>query len=76
MKTADIRLKLHQLIDTLEDKKAVAIYTLFENEISVEMKRKSLIDAERNNYLSGKGKNYSWSEIKDMALHKEKRHGL
>ncbi len=44
--------------------------------MNVEMKRKSLIEAERNNYLSGKGKNYSWSEIKDMALHKEKRHGL
>ncbi len=76
MKTTVIRLKLHQFIDTLEDKKAVAIYTLFENEMSVEMKRKSLIEAERKNYLSGKGKNYSWSEIKDMALHKEKRHGL
>jgi hypothetical protein len=33
METTDIRQKLHQFIDTIEDKKAEAIYTLFEDEI-------------------------------------------
>jgi hypothetical protein len=33
MATENIREKLHHFIDTIEDKKAEAIYTLFENEI-------------------------------------------
>jgi heme-degrading monooxygenase HmoA len=33
METSTIRKKLHQFIETIEDKKAHAIYTLFENEI-------------------------------------------
>jgi hypothetical protein len=33
METTDIRQKLHQFIETIEDKKAEAIYTLFEDEI-------------------------------------------
>jgi hypothetical protein len=33
METTNIRQKLHQFIDTIEDKKAEAIYTLFEDEI-------------------------------------------
>lgn len=36
METTDIRRKLHQYIDTIEDKKAQAIYTLFEDEIEQE----------------------------------------
>lgn len=33
METTDIRYKLHKFIDIIEDKKAKAIYTLFEDEI-------------------------------------------
>jgi hypothetical protein len=33
MKTMTIREKLHQFIDQVEDKRAKAIYTLFESEI-------------------------------------------
>ncbi len=33
METIKIRQKLHQFIDTIEEKKAQAIYTLFEDEI-------------------------------------------
>ncbi|HUZ58994.1 MAG TPA: hypothetical protein VMU83_09445 [Hanamia sp.] len=33
METSIIRKKLHQFIETIEDKKAEAIYTLFEDEI-------------------------------------------
>lgn len=33
MEITEIRQKLHQFIDTIEDKKAEAMYALFENEI-------------------------------------------
>jgi len=36
MDTAGIRQKLHLFIDTIEDKKAAAIYTLFEESIKQE----------------------------------------
>ncbi len=34
MKTTAIRQRLHQFIETVEEKKVKAIYTLFENEIT------------------------------------------
>ncbi|HEX5154727.1 MAG TPA: hypothetical protein VFW07_24940 [Parafilimonas sp.] len=76
MEATDIRKKLHEFIDTIEDKKAEAIYTLFEEEIDINAQRRKLVQAERQNYLLGKGKSFSWEEIKDMAVHKEKRHAL
>ena len=36
MPTTNIRQKLHNFIDTIEDKKVKAIYTLFEDEIEQE----------------------------------------
>ena len=36
MSRSDIRRKLHHFIDTIEDKKVKAIYTLFEQEIEQE----------------------------------------
>ncbi len=71
-----IRQKLHQFIDTIGDKKAEAIYTLFEDEIDADMQRRKLIQAERDKYLNGEGKSYSWDEVKQMAMNKEKRHAI
>ncbi|HEX8356800.1 MAG TPA: hypothetical protein VF610_05290 [Segetibacter sp.] len=76
METTAIRQKLHQFIDMMEDKKAEAIYTLFEDEIDTDVQRRKLIQAERENYLRGEGKSYSWEDIKEMAIHKEKRNAL
>lgn len=76
METTSIRQKLHQFIDAIEDTKAEAIYTLFEDEIDTGVKRRKLIQAERENYLRGEGHSYSWEDIKDIAVHKEKRHVL
>lgn len=76
METTSIRQKLHQFIDTIGDKKAEAIYTLFEDEIDTDAQRRKLIRAERENYLQGEGKSYSWEEVKEMAIYKEKRHAL
>jgi hypothetical protein len=38
--------------------------------------RKKLIRQEREKYLKGEGVSYTWDEIKEMALNKEKRHAL
>ena len=71
-----IRKKLHQFIDALEDKKAVAIYTLLENEIDIDAQRKKIIFIEREKYLNGEDKSYSWNDVKEMATDKRKRRGL
>jgi hypothetical protein len=61
---------LHHFIDSIEDKKAAAIYTLFEDEISAGDQRKNLIRSERANYLNGSGKSYGWDQVKEMAINK------
>jgi len=76
MNTTGIRKKLHDFIDTIGDKKAEAIYTLLEDEMDTDAQRKKLIQSEREKYLNGDGKSYSWDEVKEMALNKEKRHAL
>lgn len=38
--------------------------------------RKNLIRDEREKYLRGEGKSFSWEEVKAMALNKDKRNGL
>ncbi len=76
MNTIGIRKKLHDFIDTIEDKKAEAIYTLFEDEMDTDAQRKRLIQSEREKYIRGEGPSYSWDEVKDMALNKEKRHAI
>lgn len=38
--------------------------------------RKKIILKERQDYLDDEGVSYSWEEVKQMALNKEKRHGL
>ena len=38
--------------------------------------RKKLIEAERTAYLNSKGKSFSWQEVKEMAINKDKRNAL
>jgi hypothetical protein len=38
--------------------------------------RKQLVMEERASYLKGEGKSYTWDEVKEMAISKEKRNGL
>lgn len=68
MTTLIIREKLHQFIDIIEDKKAAAIYA--------SLQRKKLIVAEREKYIRGEGKSFSWNEVKIMAINKEKRNTI
>jgi len=76
MNTTGIRQKLHRFIDTIGDKKAEAIYTLFEDDMDTDAPRKRLIQSEREKYLRGEGQSYSCDEVKEMALNKEKRHAI
>lgn len=76
MEGINTRQKLHEFIDTLEEKKVEAIYTLFIDVIDIDAKRKRLVMAERENYLKGEGKSFSWEEVKQMAMNKEKRHAI
>jgi hypothetical protein len=76
MEGIHIRQKLHEFIDTIEDKKAEAIYTLLIDEIDIDEERKKLVNSEREKYLRGEGKSYSRDEVKQMAMNKEKRHAI
>ena len=38
--------------------------------------RQILVQEEREKYLRGEGKSFSWEEVKNMALNKEQRNGL
>jgi len=76
MRTTNIRKKLHEFIDAIENKKAEAIYTLFENEIDTDLQRKKLVLNERKKYLNKEAKSYSWQQVKQMAIDKEKRHAI
>jgi predicted metal-dependent phosphoesterase TrpH len=76
MEASTVRQKLHEFIDTIEDKKAEAIYTLFIDEIDIDTNRKNLVEMEREKYLQEQGKSYSWDEVKEMAMNKDKRHAI
>ncbi len=68
--------KLHQFIDLTSDEKAEALYTLFENDIDLNLQRKALILAERKAYIENQGTNFNWAEIKKMAISKDKRNAI
>jgi hypothetical protein len=70
METTDIRTELHRFIDSLGDKKAKAIYTLFEDEIEQHEWQytdefKAELDQRYEYYKSG-GKMISAEEAKDQ----------
>jgi hypothetical protein len=76
MEIMQMRQKLHQFIDSMEDKKAAAIYALLEHELDTDAYRKQLVLLERQKYLAGEGASHNWEDVKQMALHKEKRNRL
>ncbi|HWB93645.1 MAG TPA: hypothetical protein VG605_17410 [Puia sp.] len=47
-----------------------------QNETEAVDLRKKLIQEEREKYLRGEDRSFSWEEVKAMALNKDKRHGL
>lgn len=76
MTTTAIRKKSHQLIDAMEDKKVTAMYQFVTEEPDTDQQRKNLVLAEREKYLIGEGRSYSWTVVKKMAVNKEKRHAV
>lgn len=71
MSATDIRHKLHHFIETVNDERAVELYSLLENEIEDDESRRSIVKAERQKYIDGIGKSYSWNEVKNMAMNKD-----
>lgn len=76
MEIINIRQQLHGFIEDLEDKKLHALYTLFENEINTDLQRKKLIQLEREKYLRGEDKSFSWEEVKQLAMKKGRNHAI
>ncbi len=75
MEVKQMRQKLHQFIDSMEDEKAAAIYTLLENELDTDSYRRKLVLQERQAYLAGEGALYSWEDVKQMAKQDPARKG-
>jgi len=84
MRTTQIKQQLHDYIDSAENKKLKAIYTLLEDDITEGYQfsedQKKELDRRYNDYQNGIGKTYSREEvvaITDKALaDRKKQHGL
>jgi hypothetical protein len=69
--TVVLRDKLHQFIDSVDEKKVQAMYVMFEEEIetkttsnfSLSAKEIEALDMQRENYLASKSKTYNWDEV-------------
>ena len=79
MTTAEIKTRLHEEIEHGDERLLKMVYTLFkeyqgdEDEDAAEI-RKQLVREEREKYIAGEGKSYSWEEVKKMALNKQRPH--
>ncbi|MBK8673812.1 MAG: hypothetical protein IPN93_12825 [Bacteroidetes bacterium] len=70
--TVVLRDKLHQFIDSVDEKKVQAMYVMFEEEIetktnsnfNLSAKEIEALDIQRENYLASKSKTYNWDEVK------------
>ncbi|HEY8928250.1 MAG TPA: addiction module protein [Mucilaginibacter sp.] len=74
MRTSQIKQQLHDYIDSAEDKKLKAIYTLVKDDIDVSTddsfltaEQKSILDQRYADHLSGKSKSYTWEETIAIA---------
>ena len=71
MRVTEIKKQLHDYIDTADDKKLKAIYTLVEDEISYSgyLTKEQLEEAEQRmaDHDAGIGRTYTWEETIEMA---------
>ena len=82
MRTTQIKQQLHNYIDSAEDKKLKAIYTLLEDDITEGYQfsedQKQELDRRYNDHQNGIGKSYDRDEIDaiiDKALADRKNNG-
>ena len=71
MTVVEMKNRLHQQIDNSDEKLLKIIYAVvneYGTEDDIEESRKRLIQAEREQYLAGAGRSYSWDEVKNMAI--------
>jgi len=66
MNTLTLRKKLHNFIDSIEQDKLEAIYTILKNDMEEDslltLSQKKELDLRLEEYMNDKGKNYSWNE--------------
>lgn len=73
MTTTALRGKLHELIDTMDDEKVEAIYSIFEGQLIEQSKwwedEEFVAELEQrvNDVESGKDKGFTWEEVKKNA---------
>jgi hypothetical protein len=71
MSITQLKQQLHDYIDSAEDKKLKAIYTLLENDITdkfpLTVAQRKELDRRYDNYVAGVGKTYTWEETVTMA---------
>ena len=71
MRTTQIRQQLHDYIDSAEDKKLKAIYTLLESDIADESKlsleQKEELDKRFSDHQQGIGRAFNWEETVAIA---------
>jgi hypothetical protein len=71
MNIAQIRQQLHDYIDSAEEKKLKAIYTLLEDKIDsgfvLSDEQKEELDSRYSDHLNGIGRTYTWEETVAMA---------
>ncbi len=71
MNTATIRQRLHQYLETAEEKKIQAIYSMLEAELNAQEAfvlseaQLAFIEEERTQHLREESTSYSWEEVKN-----------
>ncbi|MGZ3755141.1 MAG: addiction module protein [Mucilaginibacter sp.] len=73
MRKAQIRQQLHDYIDSAEDKKLKAIYTLLENDIvdehQLSTEQKEELNRRYSDHQNGIGRTYAWDEVVAITEH-------
>ena len=76
MTMVEMKSQLHEQIEHGDERLLKIIYAVVkeygEDVDDVDDARRKLIFAEREKYLAGTGKSYSWEEVKQMAVNNQK----